>query len=117
MKRGNGVLRREVLSLNKKGWTCDEISQELDVSYASVATTLFNLRREGHPIEKMSRSWIALSVDEREQLNEYAARYGVPPSKLARAIIMCALDDGLIPAVLGCDPSNLTGQDTGGSDG
>lgn len=107
-KRANGVLRQEVLDLHKKGWTTDEIAGELDVSYANVASTLFRLRREGHPVDKMSRSWIALSVDEREQLNQYAASYDIPPSKLARAIITHALDEGLVAVILGCDPAKLS---------
>lgn len=99
-----GEKTRRILELRAAGWTNTEIATEMECSYSTVSVTLSQARRR-MPVDRFSRTFIALTEDERAELDEYAARAGVAPNRLARQIIVRALDEGLVPVILGGDPA------------
>ena len=89
-----------VVGLRAMGLSTRAIADRLGLKHASV--TAFEHaagRRRRRPAEALGRT-VLFPLDVLAALGPHAARRGMDPNSLARAIVIAVVDDGLVDAVL-----------------
>lgn len=97
----------DVVRLALMGLSNTEIAETLEIPRNRVGVLLFKARVRGVKVPKLSRSWVGLTVEERAELDLYAAEIGVSANWLARQVLMGVIRGGLTSIVLGGDPKEI----------